>query len=415
MILYYHKLIYLLPLALITGPFLPDLIVVLCSLLFLIDTFRLKLFKYYNNYFFKIFIIFFILINLSSLFAEYYNSFKYSIGYIRYGIFSIFLYYVLLNFKNFKFNFSVVFFSTFMVVIIDGYVQYFFGKNIFLIELQKYQSDLYYVTSFFGEEKKLGSYLSRLAPIFFISILMIEDKFKLKVSYLNSIIILILLILVLLTTERVSIFLTGSLFIFILFKSKYLITSKKFFFVIGASLIFLVFYHSPNLLEKMKSILYSSGILFPGWNEVGAPGKGGVIGGYDLGTFYFSKFHQDQVINSFNIFKESPFLGVGAKNFKLFVTNGWHPHNFHGQVLAELGIFSYLLFFLTFIFLLVKSIKIFFFEKHNSLEEELKNYLYIIILLNFLPIPSGDFFNNWLNILIYLPFGFLLFLNEKKI
>ena len=109
------------------------------------------------------------------------------------------------------------------------------------------------------------------------------------------------------------------------------------------------------------------------------------------------------------------FLGIGAKNYKLFVANGWHPHNFHGQVLAELGVFSYLLFLSTFIFLLFKSIKIFFFEKEYSLEGELKNYIYIILLLNLLPIPSGDFFNNWLNIIIYLPIGFLLFLNEKKI
>ena len=410
MILYYHKLIYLLPLALITGPFLPDLIVVLCSLLFLIDTFRLKLFKYYNNYFFKIFIIFFILINLSSLFAEHYNSFKYSIGYIRYGIFSIFLYYVLLNFKNFKFNFSVVFFSTFIFVIIDGYIQYFFGKNLFLIELQKYNTDLYYVTSFFGEEKKLGSFLSRLAPIFFISILIIEHKLKWKLPLLNSIIILILLILILLTTERVSIFLAGSLFIYILFKSKFLITSKKFFFVISIFFISITLYIIPNLLDKIYSTFYSIGILSPDINY-----KGQLTGGYEEGLFFFSKFYQDQIINVINIFKENMFFGIGAKNFKLFIANGWHPHNFHGQVLAELGIFSYLLYFFTFMFLLIKSIKNFFFEKHNSLEEELKNYLYIIILLNFLPIPSGDFFNNWLNILIYLPFGFLLFLNEKKI
>ena len=233
MILYYHKLIYLLPLALVSGPFLPDLIVILCSLLFLIDTFRLKLFKYYDNYFFKIFIIFFILINLSSLFSEYYKSFKYSIGYIRYGVFSIFLYYVLINFKNFKLNFSLVFFYTFIFIIIDGYVQYFFGKNFFLIELQKYQTDLYYVTSFFGEEKKLGSFLSRLAPIFFISILIIENKFKWRLPYLNSIIILLFVVLIILTTERVSIFFAGSLFIFILFKSNFLIKSKKFFFVIA--------------------------------------------------------------------------------------------------------------------------------------------------------------------------------------
>ena len=119
MISYYHKLIYLLPLALITGPFLPDLIVVICSILFIIDTFRLKLFNYYNNNFFKIFIIFFILINFSSLFSEHLKSFKYSIGYIRYGVFSIFLYYVLVNFKNFKLNFSIAFFLTFLVIIFD--------------------------------------------------------------------------------------------------------------------------------------------------------------------------------------------------------------------------------------------------------------------------------------------------------
>ncbi len=410
MILYYHKLIYLLPLALVSGPFLPDLIVTLCSLLFLIDTFRLKLFKYYNNYFFKIFIIFFILINLSSLFSEYYKSFKYSIGYIRYGIFSIFIYYVLINFKNFKFNFSIVFFSTFVLIIIDGYFQFFFGKNFVFLELQKYQTDLNYVTSFFGEEKKLGSYLSRLAPIFFMSILIIRNKFKWELPLLNSLIIIVLLVLVILTTERVSIFLAASLFIFILFKSKFLIQSKKFFFVIGAVSTFIVFYNNPNLLEKIYSVFYSIGILSPGYTE-----KGLVIGGYDEGIFFFSKFHQDQIINVINIFKENMFLGVGAKNYKLYVTNGWHPHNFHGQILAELGMVSYLIFFSTFIFLLIKSIKIFFFEKHYSLEEELKNYIYIIIFLNFLPIPTGDFFNNWLNIIIYLPIGFLLFLNEKKI
>ena len=54
MIAHYHKLIYFLPIALATGPFLPDLIVVICSILFLIDTFRLKLFKYFNNDFFKV-------------------------------------------------------------------------------------------------------------------------------------------------------------------------------------------------------------------------------------------------------------------------------------------------------------------------------------------------------------------------
>ena len=34
-------------------------------------------------------------------------------------------------------------------------------------------------------------------------------------------------------------------------------------------------------------------------------------------------------------------------------------------------------------------------------------------LLALFPIPSGDFFNNWVNILIYFPVGYYLYLNEE--
>ena len=410
MILHYHKLIYLLPLALITGPFLPDLIIVICSILFLIDTFRLKLFNYYNNNFFKIFIIFFILINLSSLFSEYLISLKYSIGYIRYGIFSIFLYYVLINFKNFKLNFSLIFFFTFIIIIFDGYIQYFFGKNLILFELQKYQTGLPYITSFMGEEKKLGSFLAKLLPIFLFTILIIKEKFNFRLPYYSSALMIVLFILILLTTERVSIFIATCLFVLILFKSSFLIKSKKVFLFGIIILTALTLFYNPSLYEKIKSVFYSSGLLFPGYNE-----SGSIKGGYDEGIFFFSKFHQNQIINVISIFKENSLFGVGAKNYKLYVTNGWHPHNYHAQVIAELGIFSYLVFFSTFFFLLIKSIKIFLFEKFTNIESESKSYIYIILLLNLLPIPSGDFFNNWVNIIFYLPIGFLLYLDEKKI
>ena len=48
-------------------------------------------------------------------------------------------------------------------LIIDGYIQYFFGKNLFGIELYKD----YRVSSFFGSELILGSYLARFFPILF--------------------------------------------------------------------------------------------------------------------------------------------------------------------------------------------------------------------------------------------------------
>ena len=168
MINYYHKLIYLLPFALITGPFLPDLIVVLCVIFFLIDTIRLKLFDYYKNNFFKIFLVFLFFINLSSLFSNDLTTFKYTLSYIRYGVFAIFLFYVLKNFENSKFFLGYSIIGVFVLLLIDGFAQFIFGKNLFLFELQMYNSELSYVTSLFDVDKKVGRFFYRMLPILLI-------------------------------------------------------------------------------------------------------------------------------------------------------------------------------------------------------------------------------------------------------
>ena len=308
MIIYYHKLLYVLPLALITGPFIPDLIVVLCSILFLIDTFRLKLFDYYNNSFFKVFIIFVFFLNLSALFSDYSISFKYSLGYIRYGIFTILLFYIFKNFPKFIYNLGVVFIFVFTLLIIDGFIQYFFSYNIAQIKIEKYGTGLSYVTSFFGEEKKLGSFLSRLSPMLFLSVLLIKKKFNFEFSFLNSIFILALFVIVLLTTERVSIFIL-SCFITILFlKSDEILKSKIIFLISFIFIIFLIYFTNTPLVEKIKSVFYSTGILSPGYTEDGL-----IIGGYDEGIFMFSKFYHDQIKNCLGLFKENIFWNWSKK------------------------------------------------------------------------------------------------------
>tara|TARA_B100001741_G_C16233543_1_gene450618 strand:- start:13 stop:480 length:468 start_codon:yes stop_codon:yes gene_type:complete len=155
----------------------------------------------------------------------------------------------------------------------------------------------------------------------------------------------------------------------------------------------------------MKSILYSSGILFPGYTKEGV-----VLGEYAIGKFIFSKFHHEQIISSIKIFLENPLFGIGAKNFKS-IAYAWHPHNYHAQVLAELGIFSYLIIFSLFIYFVFEILKKYF---HSlDLKNEIKFYLLITFFLNLIPIPSADFFNNWVNIMIFLPVGYYLYINEK--
>ena len=62
------------------------------------------------------------------------------------------------NGKKYLFISIVICFSS---LIVDGYFQYFFGKNLFGYALY----NDYRVSSFFGSELILGSYLARFFPI----------------------------------------------------------------------------------------------------------------------------------------------------------------------------------------------------------------------------------------------------------
>ena len=62
-----YFLIVLLPITLVTGPFLSDLSISLVSLLFLYISFKKKLYFYYQNIFSKVFGVFFILLLIVSL------------------------------------------------------------------------------------------------------------------------------------------------------------------------------------------------------------------------------------------------------------------------------------------------------------------------------------------------------------
>ena len=71
-----------------------------------------------------------------------------------------------------KYFFYCIFFC-FSALIIDGFYEYFVGHNI--LGWKNYESSR--ISSFFGEEKILGSYLSRLWPIFFaISIFILKQR-----------------------------------------------------------------------------------------------------------------------------------------------------------------------------------------------------------------------------------------------
>ena len=94
-----------------------------------------------------------------------------------------------------------------------------------------------------------------------------------------------------------------------------------------------------------------------------------------------------------------------------------HPHNFYWQFLSELGLLGFFLFFSIFIFSAYKIVKLSLKKIKKNLfnREKFEAFIFLSIFITFLPmIPSGNFFHNWLLIIIHLPIGFYLAYRHNK-
>ena len=126
-----EKIIYffiiLLPITLVSGPFLSDLSVSLVSLLFLYISFKKKLYFYYQNIFSKIFGSFFILLLIVSLLSiDPLISLKKTIVYFRFWIFALAVWYIFSVKKDLIKYLIISFTFIFGILIFDGFYQFFF-------------------------------------------------------------------------------------------------------------------------------------------------------------------------------------------------------------------------------------------------------------------------------------------------
>ena len=113
-----NYIFFLLPFCFITGPFLPDLIMSSLFLYYIYDSIKNKSVKVYNKKFDLFFIIFCLILIFSVLFISPAPILKQgtSIFYIRFGIFSLMLYYFFLKEENiisFKTNILCFYFNNF--------------------------------------------------------------------------------------------------------------------------------------------------------------------------------------------------------------------------------------------------------------------------------------------------------------
>ena len=388
-----------LPLTLQTGPFLSDLSVVLIGLIFLTISIKEKLWNYYNNKFFIFFIIFYFYFVFSSLIStNIVFSLESSLLYFRFGIFSLATWYLLENDNNLIKKFTISFLIIFIIVIIDGYYQYFVGNSIFGFV----SNSVNRLTLTFNDKMILGGYLSRLFPFLFALIIYNFSKEK---KYVVLIFILLILIdcLTFLTGERTALSLLLLSTVMIL-----LITSKfKLLRIITIviSITVISFLASTNNSIKQRNIDYTISQL----------------SGYSNKLTYFSFNHESLALAAINIYKDNKIFGAGPKQFRVLCDNyvdeasnlfcSTHPHNSYLQLLSETGTIGVLFIIIPFVYL------VYLFTQHlinkiNKREVKLSDYqlcLLICIFLSLWPfIPTQSFFNNWINIIYYLPVGFLL-------
>lgn len=153
--------------------------------------------------------------------------------------------------------------------------------------------------------------------------------------------------------------------------------------------------------------------------------KGDILFSYhEDGKIKYYRAEKDFYISSTNIIKniDGKIVENSSHYFVYFETyiNGCntHPHNFYLQLLSETGIIGFLFVFLIFFYIVYLIFKYLYF--YILLKKKILSNLKISLALGFfttlLPIiPNGNFFNNWLNMIMFFPVGFYIFsLNKKK-
>ena len=209
-----YWLLCLLPLALVTGPFLPDLIAIIIAIFFLINSVREKKWHYYQHPLTVVFFIwcsFLILRSLAS--PNPLLSLESSLFYWRFGVFALAVWYIVDTNPNITkfFTWSLLF--VFLLVLIDAYVQFFSGKNI--LGFPHIGSR---ISGFFKEELILGSFLSRLLPILFAFMYITYGKSK-KLMTLAMIVLVLTDVIIYLSWY---IKYNTSIFLFKMYKVQYL-------------------------------------------------------------------------------------------------------------------------------------------------------------------------------------------------
>jgi oligosaccharide repeat unit polymerase len=312
----------------------------------------------------------------------------------------------------------------FSILVVDAIFQYIFGFNI--INYSKPSIDR--VSSFFGKESILGSFLVRFLPFLYLPLLFYEKKKNSLKFYLVFFLIFLTNIVIFISGERTSFALMILLNIYMFLMLPNLRRKIITFFSTLLILIGLILFLDQNLKNRIidktyneitnLNIVSNTGYIDPNLKTLKFYIYSGAHNGYYVTAYnmFLDNFLFGQGPASYRyLCKEDKFKAAKEIGYNYYMPDGYnlscstHPHNYYFQLLAETGFLGFMFIMCIFGILISNIFKEFFATKKNLF----KRILSCTFLINLWPLfPTGNFFNNWLIIIAIIPLS-IIFLKKN--
>jgi len=384
------------PVMLALGSFVSELLNFFIIITFILYVKKKDIIKIIKNKIFIYLLIIWLYFIINLFFSNYfYESLPRAIFFFRFILLFISIVYLLNKIKNELYYVIFFWLIFFTFIYIDLIVQYFFNKNLFN-QVSPWPGRL---SGIMGSELKIAHLIIGFVPL-------IAGFFYQRKKFILSLTIIFLTCLMLtIINERsntLRFFIIS--FLFIVFIKKFSFRNKLIFF---ASIIFLffsiIFFSKGDYSLKQRY-----------WNEPMATfSNKSILEGIKnttYGAHYFT---------AIKIFKNYPLLGSGIRTFRMECFKeiyddkslsanaqrcSTHPHQIYFEILSELGIVGFVVFFGLFFYIIFKKI-INFFKTNNYFA--LAPTLYVLVV--FFPLlPSGSFFVSFGATIFWINFSFMV-------
>ena len=389
-------LIGLYPVALTIGTLISELVTVILIILFIFECTKEKKIFYIKDpiIYFLIIIWIYLLINLF-ISIDFKLSLNRSLFFIRHILIVLSIAYFLTKYSdkaNIVFKLWMI---TTLIIIIDLYIQFFFGQNIVGFKSPWGER----LSGFFNQELKVAHLLIG----FFLPSFAYFFQKNTKNLYLYVFLLLYFLILIL-TNERANIIRgTFALLIFFAFLPSLKIKSK----IIFSTLLILIFLSMIFFIKPIKDRFI---------NEIAAMKINNSIKNYVIFSNYGPHY-----LSSIEIFKENMLFGTGIKTFRIACNNvslekyydnndkrsksgcSTHPHQYYFEILSALGLVGFILFISFFFYLIYRIINSFFSTKNFILLSAGTFFVLQLIPL----LPTGSFFTSFGATIFFINVGLI--------